>query len=152
MSQRYVYIFCVLLNYPMTVWRKEKITSEPTSGEMGRFREKHPHTRLCFSENFWKSLDCGFDVVVKAVEGEEHLWHLFFFVPVPQGFFNLLTFICTYKQCLQKNTFTGVDWLVHNYPYLKCHGTLTVKSQVNNDSDPSCWSLARIRWDLIIVS
>lgn len=60
-----------------------------------------------------------------------------------QCFFNLLTSICTYKQCLQRNTFTGVDWPFHNYPYLKWHGTLTVISHIKNASDPSYY---KVHW------
>lgn len=37
MSQRYVYILCVLLKYPMTVLRKEKIKRESASDEAGCF-------------------------------------------------------------------------------------------------------------------
>lgn len=55
--------------------------------------------------------------------------------------FNLLTSICTYKQCLQRNTFTGVDWLVHNNPYLGWYGKLTVISHTNDVSDPSYYNI-----------
>lgn len=78
--------------------------------------------------------------------GAEHLGCLVFSIPVPlhtQCFFNLLTSICTYKQCLQRNTFTGVDWLVHNNPYLEWHGKLTVVSHTNNVSDPSYY---KVHW------
>lgn len=62
----------------------------------------------------WGLGSSGFDAIVKPVSRV-----CIFFVPVPlrtQPFFNPLTSICTYKQSLQRNTFTGVDWLVHNYP------------------------------------
>lgn len=43
--------------------------------------------------------------------------------------FCLLPFsICTHKQCLQRNTFTGADWL---FPYSKWHGTLKIPHMKN---------------------
>lgn len=81
----------------------------------------------------------------ESCEGAKHHGCLFFFIPSlrTRCFFNLLNSICTYKQCLQRNTFTGVDWLFHNYPYLEWHGTLTVISHIKNVSDPSRY---KVHW------
>lgn len=145
MSQRYVHILCVLLNYPMTVWRKEKIKREPASAEAGS---------VSFSEriNFLTMWFCVPQIPVKFglqrfwCRCESCAWGLgeggcVIFVPDPLRtqcfFFNLLTSICTYKQCLQRNTFTGVDRLVHNYPYLERHGKLSEASHTDHVSDPS---------------
>lgn len=142
MSQRYVYILCVLLNYPMTVLRKDQERASLwRGGLLLLFREDKlpPNVILCSPKFLWSLGSGGFHVVVKAVSGGGGRGCVFF-IPDPlrtQCFINLLTSICTYKQCLQRNTFTCVDWLVHNYSYLERHGKLSVASHINNVSNPS---------------
>lgn len=80
------------------------------------------------------------NVIVKGVVGGA-LFLLHTCSPAYTMPFNLLTSICTYKQCLQRNTFTGVDWLVHNNPYLGWYGKLTVISHTNDVSDPSYYNI-----------
>lgn len=102
-------------------------------------RKTSSYLILCSQEFLWSSGCSSFDVVVRAV-GESRISDVFLihtsYSPCAHNAFPILqASICTYKQCLQRNTFTGVNWLVHNYPYLKWHWLwgLTQKSV----SDPS---------------
>lgn len=137
-----MFTFCVCFwIIPWQFW--EKIKREPASGEAGCFSFSE---RINFLQMWFCVPPNSCEVWAPVVFMSS--WKLcrgggrgcVFFIPDPlrtQCFINLLTSICTYKQCLQRNTFTCVDWLVHNYSYLERHGKLSVASHINNVSNPS---------------
>lgn len=146
-----LHFLCAFWIIPWQFWEKKRSrVSQPLVRRVvSPFpgRKTSQYMILCSPKFLWSSGGSGFDVVVKMCEGGPSISDVYsssyLFPCVHNAFSILLTSICTYKQCLQKNTFTGVDWLVHNYPYLEWHGQLIVISHINNVSDPSYY---KVHW------
>lgn len=138
MSQGYVHIVCVLLNYPMTVLEEK----DPASGWvllcfvlflfffLPRGQTSSEYNFVSPNKILWCWGCGGLDVVVKAVCGAGRCV-LFITDPLHTRCFFFFFFQSANLYMYIQAMFTdeipsqGVDWLVHDYPYMELHGKVS---------------------------